>query len=67
MIGKFLSKEDIYEPSLDIPLNWSDMRSMFGYKLLSEISESSYRFTSKILSLFTSNSEEVSGNGHLGK
>jgi len=26
MIGKFLSMGDIYEPSSDIPLNWSDMR-----------------------------------------
>ena len=36
MTGKFQLKGGIYEPSLDTPLNWSDMRSMFGYKLLSE-------------------------------
>ena len=37
MTGKFQLKGVIYEPSSDIPLNWGDMRSMFGYKLLSEI------------------------------
>ena len=37
MTGEFQPKGGIYEPSLDIPLNWSDMRSGFGYKLLSEI------------------------------
>ena len=26
--------EGIYEPSSDIPLNWSDKRSVFGYKEL---------------------------------
>lgn len=40
MTGMFQPKGDIYEPSSDIPLNWSDMRSvfgcMFGYKLLGE-------------------------------
>jgi hypothetical protein len=36
MTGKFQPKGDIYELSSDMPLNWSDMRSVFGYKLLSE-------------------------------
>ena len=35
-----LLKGGIYEPSLDILLNWSDMRSGFGYKLLAKISNS---------------------------
>jgi len=38
MTGKFQPKGGIYEPSSDIPLNWCDMRSVFGHKLLSVIS-----------------------------
>jgi len=34
MTGKFQLKGGIYEPSSDITLNRSDMRSVFGYKLL---------------------------------
>lgn len=34
MIEMFQLKGSIKEPSLDIPLNWRDMRSAFGYKLL---------------------------------
>lgn len=37
MTGKFQPKGGIYEPSSDISLNWSNMRSVFGYKLLGEI------------------------------
>jgi hypothetical protein len=37
MIGKFQPQGGIYRPSSDISLNWSDMRSGFGYKLLSEM------------------------------
>jgi hypothetical protein len=37
MSGKFQPQGGIYEPCSDIPLNWSDMQSMFEYKLLSEI------------------------------
>jgi hypothetical protein len=37
MTGMFQPQGGIYEPSSDIQLNWSDMRSMFGYKLLPEI------------------------------
>jgi len=37
MSGKFQLKGGICEPSSDIPPNWSDMRSEFGYKLLSAI------------------------------
>ena len=31
MIEQFLLKRGIYEPCSDIPLNWMDMRSEFGY------------------------------------
>jgi hypothetical protein len=48
----------IYELSSDIPLNWSDLRSMFGYTTLYEISESLSRLTPKILPLFTSINED---------
>ena len=34
MSEKVQLKGGICEPSSDIPLNWSDMRSEFGYKLL---------------------------------
>ncbi len=37
MCKKFQLKECIYEPGLDIPLNWRDMLSEFGYKLLCNI------------------------------
>ncbi|KAF5428553.1 hypothetical protein C5S39_11265 [Candidatus Methanophagaceae archaeon] len=37
MCKKFQLKRCIYEPILDIPLNGSDMRSEFGYKLLGDI------------------------------
>jgi hypothetical protein len=37
MTGKFQPKGSIYELSSDIPLNWSDMRSVFEYKLLCSI------------------------------
>ena len=40
MTGKFQPKGGIYEPSSDIPLNRSDMLSVFGYKLLAKISNS---------------------------
>jgi|GEM_PF-6114941 len=36
MTGKFQLKGG-NEPSSDISLNWSDMRSGFGYKLLDDI------------------------------
>ena len=38
MIEKVQLKGGISEPSSDIPPNWRDMRSEFGYKLLSAIS-----------------------------
>ena len=44
MSGKFQLKGGISEPSSDIPLNWRDMRSEFGYKLLYEINLSNYDF-----------------------
>ena len=34
MTVKFQLNGGIYEPCSDISLNWSDMRSVFGYKLL---------------------------------
>ncbi|NQE46475.1 hypothetical protein C5S31_10680 [ANME-1 cluster archaeon GoMg2] len=34
MCKKFQLKGCIYEPGSNIPLNWRDMRSKFGYKLL---------------------------------
>lgn len=37
MIEKYQLKRGIYEPSSDISLNWREMRSEFGYKLLGEI------------------------------
>ena len=37
MIEKFQLKGGISEPSSNIPPNWRDMRSEFGYKLLGEI------------------------------
>ncbi len=37
MSGKFQPQGGIYGPSSDIPPNWSDMRSVFGYKLLCAI------------------------------
>ena len=37
MSEKFQLKGGIKEPSLDIPLNWRDMRSEFEYKLLGDI------------------------------
>lgn len=37
MTEKFRLKGGIKEPSLDIPLNWRDMRSKFEYKLLGDI------------------------------
>ena len=39
MTVKFQPKGGICEPSSDTPLNWSDMRSVLGYKLLGEIFE----------------------------
>ena len=33
------AKGGMYEPNSDILPNWRDMRSMFGYKLLSAIME----------------------------
>ena len=39
MVGMFQSGGGIYKLSSDIPRNWRDMRSMFGYKLLGEIFE----------------------------
>ena len=36
MSEKFQLKGGISEPSLDIPLNWREMRSKFGYNLLAE-------------------------------
>ena len=37
MSEKFQLKGCICEPCSDIPLNWGDMRSEFGYKLLCDI------------------------------
>ena len=37
MIEKFQLKGGISEPNSDIPPNWRDMRSEFGYKLLCAI------------------------------
>ena len=37
MTGKFRPTGDIRELGLDIPLNWNDMQSMFGYMLLCKI------------------------------
>ena len=37
MSDKFQLKGSICEPDSDIPLNWSDVRSVFGYTTLSEI------------------------------
>jgi hypothetical protein len=31
MIEQFLLKRGVYEPCSDIPPNWMDMRSEFGY------------------------------------
>lgn len=39
MSRKFQPQGGIYEPSSDIPLNWRDMRSVLGYKLLGEITD----------------------------
>ena len=39
MCEKFQLKGCRYEPSSDIPLNWSDMRSVFGYATLGDIAE----------------------------
>jgi len=37
MSEKLQLKGGISEPGLDIPLNWRDMRSKFGYTTLYEI------------------------------
>ena len=37
MSGKFKLKGGISELSSDIPLNWRDMRSEFGYNLLGDM------------------------------
>lgn len=37
MSGKFQLKGGIYGPCSDIPPNWRDMQSEFGYKLLGDI------------------------------
>lgn len=37
MSEKFQLKGGLKEPSSDISLNWRDMRSEFGYKLLDDI------------------------------
>ena len=37
MSKKFQLKGGICEPCSDIPPNWKDMRSKFGYKLISKI------------------------------
>jgi hypothetical protein len=52
MTEKFQPQGGIYEPGLDIPLNWSDMRSVFGYKVLCEIAHFSIYH---IKSLYTQN------------
>ena len=41
MIEKVQLKGGISEPSSGISLKWRDMRSEFGYKLLSEIAKGS--------------------------
>ena len=38
--GEVRPEGRICEPSSDIPPNWSDMRSVFGYELLAKISNS---------------------------
>ena len=42
MSEKFQLKGCIHEPSLDVPPNWRDMRSEFGYKLLGKIRYKNY-------------------------
>ena len=51
MTGKFRPQGG-NEPGLDIPLNWSYMRRVFGYKVLCEIAHFSIYH---IKSLYTQN------------